>query len=206
MTERFLLPLAAYLVGSIPWGVIVTRLFTPLDIRQQGSGNIGATNVRRLAGNRLGALTLAGDLLKGLVPTALAVWWAGTGTGAMAYIGLVALCAFGGHLYPVYLGFRNGGKGVATAAGCFLVISPVAVGSALLVFILAVWFSRRVSVGSLAASLVLPPVVGGITGSFPLALAAGAAAVMIVARHRDNLRRLANGTEPTIDRKKPKMR
>jgi acyl phosphate:glycerol-3-phosphate acyltransferase len=193
------LPLIAYLLGSIPWGLVLTRCFAGFDIREQGSGNIGATNVRRLAGNRLGGLTLAGDVLKGWLPVVLAVLVAGgTGWWGAVYVGLVALCAFAGHLWPVYLGFRDGGKGVATAAGCFLAISPLAVAIALGGFVLVVWLSRRVSVGSLAAAAILPPAVGGLTGSLVPALAAGAVAVMIFARHTDNLRRLAKGTEPTI--------
>lgn len=193
-----LLPLAAYLLGSIPWGVVLTRGLAGVDIRRQGSGNIGATNVRRLAGNRLGALTLAGDVLKGLIPTALAMGWSGSGPAAESYVVLVALCAFAGHLYPVYFGMRGGGKGVATAAGAFLAVSPGAVGIALAVFLAMAGITRRVSVGSMAGAAALAPALGAISGSLPLALGAGVVAILIFLRHGDNLRRLAAGTEPRI--------
>ena len=113
-----LLPFA-YLMGSVPWGVILTRLFGHADISEAGSGNIGACNVYRVAGKKLGILTLVGDLLKGAVPVLIAVSWVGLSgwTGEMV-VCLTALTAFAGHLFSVFLGFK-GGKGVATAPGEF---------------------------------------------------------------------------------------
>ena len=121
MLKFIILPLFAYLLGSIPWGLVLTRLFTSVDIRQQGSGNIGATNVRRVAGTTLGALTLAGDVLKGAFP----VWLAVTITApnelwGEIYISLVAFAAFSGHLYPVYMKFKDGGKGLQLPEGALL--------------------------------------------------------------------------------------
>jgi glycerol-3-phosphate acyltransferase PlsY len=111
----------AYMLGSVPCGFILTKLFTTLDIRQKGSGNIGATNVRRIAGNRLGIITLAGDVLKGAFPVYLAIKLTGVnGFWAEIYISLIAVSALSGHLFPVFLKFKGGGKGVATAAGCFM--------------------------------------------------------------------------------------
>ena len=125
---------SAVLAGSIPSGVLVTRAFSKEDIRKKGSGNIGATNVARVAGIRLGLFTLALDLAKGALPVYLAdQFCAGSASAPMI---VAALAAVGGHMYPVYTLFRGGGKGVATAAGCFLVISPWACLSAIVLFVL----------------------------------------------------------------------
>jgi len=174
-------------------------MFTSVDIRQLGSGNIGATNVRRVAGTTLGILTLTGDTLKGAVPVWLAVTIAGSDvTWAQTYISLVALCAFGGHLYPVFLKFKGGGKGVATAGGCFLVIAPAATVVAILVFIMFVCFWNRASVGSLAAAAALPVVVWQTTHSKIITGCAVLTAIFIYIRHQDNIKRLWAGEEPTI--------
>ena len=112
MIKLLILPFFAYLLGSIPWGLVLTRLFTSIDIRKEGSRNIGATNVRRVAGTTLGILTLAGDVLKGAVPVWLAVFLTNSNElWASFYISLVAVAAFMGHLYPIYMKFKNGGKG-----------------------------------------------------------------------------------------------
>lgn len=199
-----LLAALAYLLGSIPFGLVLTRLFTSIDIRRTGSGNIGATNVRRMAGNRLGFLTLLGDVLKGALPVLLAIvllWGEQPRESARAVAACAAVAAFTGHLYPLYLGFRTGGKGVATALGGCLVLSPPAVLVALAVFIAAVKISRRASVGSLAAAAALAPAVWLTTGSPAYLAGTLFMAVFIFARHRDNLKRLMAGTEPTIDKK-----
>jgi len=199
MIKLLILPFFAYLLGAIPWGLVLTRLFSSIDIRQAGSGNIGATNVRRVAGTTLGMLTLAGDILKGAVPVWLAISLTDSnGFWASFYISLVAFAAFMGHLYPIYMKFKNGGKGVATAAGCFAVISPPALGVAILVFILFVCGFNRVSAASLAAAAVLPVAVWKATGSGVLTGCAAATAVFIGFRHKENIKRLLSGTEPTI--------
>ena len=194
-----LLLLAGYLSGSIPFGLILTRTFTSIDIRTQGSGNIRATNVRRTAGNLLGALTLTGDVAKGALPVALGLYLLPEALpGREVYLALVALAAFSGHLYPVYFGFKNGGKGVATATGCFLVLAPLATLVALLVFVLGVCWYNRVSVSSLLAAAVLPLAVWKATGVPVTTACAGVIAIMIVYRHRANLKRLFRGEEPEI--------
>lgn len=199
MIKYFVLPVFSYFLGSIPIGLILTRMFTPINIRQVGSGNIGATNVGRMAGPGLGVLTLTGDILKGAFP----VWLAASMTtpngiwGAL-YIALVAFAAFMGHLYPVYLKFKNGGKGVATAAGCFGVISPVALVVLILVFIMFVCWSNRVSMASLAAAAVLPVAIWKATGSGVLLGCAIITTIFIYFRHADNIKRLLEGTEPLI--------
>ena len=202
MLKFVILPLFAYLLGSIPWGLVLTRLFTSIDIRQLGSGNIGATNVRRVAGTTLGALTLAGDVLKGAFP----VWLAVTITApnelwGEIYISLVAIAAFSGHLYPVYMKFKDGGKGVATAGGCFVVISPMACVVAILIFILFICLFKRVSASSLAAVAALPVAVWYVTGSGVLTGCAVVTAIFIYFRHIDNIKRLLTGAEPSIRNK-----
>ena len=199
MIKLLVLPFFGYLLGSIPWGLVLTRLFTSVNIRQEGSGNIGATNVRRVAGAKLGILTLSGDVLKGAVPVWLAVSLTDSNElWASYYISLVAFAAFIGHLYPIYMKCKNGGKGVATAAGCFAVISPPAFGVVILVFILFVCAFNRVSAASLAASAVLPVAVWQATGSDVFTGCAVATAVFIGFRHMENIKRLLSGTEPSI--------
>ncbi|MBW2246410.1 MAG: glycerol-3-phosphate 1-O-acyltransferase PlsY [Deltaproteobacteria bacterium] len=199
MIKFLVLPVFAYLLGSIPWGIVLTRLFTSVDIRREGSGNIGATNVGRIAGPTLGVLTLVGDMLKGAIP----VWIAGlliapNSLWGEIYISVVSLAAFSGHLYPVYMGFKKGGKGVATAAGCFAVISPVAFVVVTLVFVLFVCWLNMVAVASLAAAAILPVAIWQSTGSGVLTGCAVVTAIIIYFRHKDNIKRLFKGTEPKI--------
>jgi glycerol-3-phosphate acyltransferase PlsY len=194
----------AYLLGSIPFGLVLTRLFADVDIRQSGSGNIGATNVRRLAGTPLGVLTLVGDIGKGAVPVLLAQSLASPDFLSQEIcLSLVALAAFCGHLFPVYLKMKNGGKGVATAAGCLAVISPLAVAASLAVFLLVAFGSNRMSAGSLAAAAALPPAIWWATHSCAFAACALVMAAGIFVRHSANIRRLRDGTEPPIRSKRP---
>ena len=196
------LPIVAYLLGSIPWGLVLTRLFTSIDIRNQGSGNIGATNVSRVAGFRLGILTFSGDVLKGALPAFVAISLVESyGWQTDIYLALVALASFVGHLYPVYTTFKGGGKGVATAAGSFVVLAPVGCLFALLAFILILLLSRRVSAGSLGAAVCLPFSVWFSTRSPALAGGAAVIALFILIRHADNIRRLLAGTEPAFKSK-----
>ena len=200
LLKLFALSVFAYLLGSIPWGLILTRKFTLIDIRQQGSKNIGATNVRRVAGTGLGILTLLADILKGAVPVYCAYILI-TGPDKLTneiYLSIIAFTAFLGHLYPVYTKFKKGGKGVATAAGCFMIISPAAFIVAILTFILFVFLSRRVSAGSLSGAAVLPVAVWLTSHSNALTLCALITAILIFFRHTDNIKRLLSGTEPVI--------
>jgi len=192
ITPAFLLLLlAAYLIGAIPCGVILTRLAGMDDIRQAGSGNIGATNVYRVAGKKLGILTLIGDALKGAVPVLFAKFGLHLPDGGVA---LVAAAAFLGHCYPVYLGFK-GGKGVATALGIYLVLSPFAVLIALVVFVLLLWIWRYVSLGSITAAACLPFLILFINHSRPLLAASLFISITVILKHSSNIRRLAAGTE-----------
>ena len=193
----------AYLLGSIPFGLVLTGLFTDIDIRKAGSGNIGATNVRRLAGTPLGMAMLASDVAKGAVPVALAQSLPPPSLLSKdVFLALVAIAAYCGHLFPVYTKMRGGGKGVATAAGCLAVISPLAVLFALGAFLLAAVVGNRVSVGSLAAAATLPPAIWVTTHSAAFTACALVLAVGIFFRHRANIRRLIDGSEPTIRSKR----
>jgi glycerol-3-phosphate acyltransferase PlsY len=155
-----------------------------------------------VAGNRVGGLVLLGDLLKGTVPVYLAACVGAAmgleGDSLELCISLAALGAFLGHLYPVYSKGRSGGKGVATVAGCFLVISPVALACALFLFILMVWRFRIVSLGSITAAAGLPVLTWLIAGSPAFTGLAVVVAVLIVVRHSGNIRRLREGKEPKI--------
>ena len=185
----------AYLLGSVPWGVIFTRLFSDVDVTSEGSKNIGAFNVLRLAGTKLGLMTLAGDFLKGAIPVlAATIWLDATGWEKEVLVGITALSALTGHLFPIFLGFR-GGKGVATAAGCFMVISPLSLLVSALVYILVLCCTGYSSAGSLSASAVLPGAVWLSTHSTPIMAVAVIMAVAIYIRHAKNIKNLLKGTE-----------
>jgi glycerol-3-phosphate acyltransferase PlsY len=200
--EFWMLCLLAYLLGSIPWGLVIGRWFSGEDIRLKGSGNIGATNVHRIVGWGPGLLTLFADTAKG----ALAVWVgiistdSGTGNPDLL-LGFLSLAAVLGHLFSCFLKFK-GGKGIATTAGCFLVISPGAVALSLLVFLVVAFAMKRISPGSLAGAASLPVAVWWLNHSLNLSISAWIIAVLIFYRHKDNIRRLLAGTEPVWKRKK----
>ena len=191
------IPLTGYLLGSIPFGVILTRLFGAGDVRRVGSGNIGATNVARVAGPFAGVLTLAFDAAKG----SAAVWLAQRVTNSSAtWMMIAGLAALVGHCFPVWLGFR-GGKGVATAAGIFLVLSPLAVLGSLIVFVLVVAFWRYISLGSIAAAAAMPLLIYFLWApghAPPAAIILGtlASAILIIYKHDANIQRLVQGEEP----------
>ena len=195
-----LLLLVAYLTGGVPFSLILVRWRTGIDLRTFGSGNIGATNARRAAGTAVGLAALTCDVLKGTLPTlAASVVAAHTiPETPQVYAALVALAAVTGHIYPVYLRFKASGKGVATALGGFLVLAPSAVAAALVVFIATVAISRRVSLGSLTACGVLPFAVWLTSRDLGLFVGAIAIATLIIIRHRENIRRLRQKTEPKI--------
>lgn len=190
----FLVILFAYLLGSVPTGFLL-GYFAGVDVRKAGSGNVGATNVARVAGKKQGLLTLLGDAAKGLVPVVLAVQ---LGLGSTA-ASLAALAAFLGHLYPIFLKFQ-GGKGVATGLGALLALVPVAALALIAVFSLVAAWSRVVSLASLVAAGAAPVAIW-LFGYPPASTGAGLLmALLVIWRHRDNIRRLRAGVEPKFTR------
>ena len=187
--KEILLLIGAYLLGSVPTGLLLARALG-VNIRETGSGNIGATNVYRTMGRKVGILTLVGDCLKGLLPV-LAAKWIGLPDLWIAGIGLAA---FLGHVFTIFLGFK-GGKGVATALGVFLGTSPLSVLLALSVFALVLYRWRFVSLASIAAAAIIPVLVW-LTGGRPeFILMSIAIAGLVIYKHRENISRLRSGTE-----------
>jgi glycerol-3-phosphate acyltransferase PlsY len=188
-----LIVLIAYLIGSVPFALMLARLWGTADLRAVGSGNVGATNVFRTSGATPGVLAALLDASKG----ALSVFLAQRLTTPAELSAVAGVAAILGHIYPIWLGFR-GGKGVATAAGVFFVLAPVAGLCAAAVFLAVATVTRIVSLGSIAASIALPLAVYLTGSSLPVLLASLAAAALIVVRHRTNLSRLRAGLERRI--------
>jgi glycerol-3-phosphate acyltransferase PlsY len=197
--EQFLIILgAAYLLGSIPTGLVVARLMQGIDPRQEGSGNLGAANLYRLLGSRAGLYTFLGDCLKGALPVFLAgVWLKSLGPWREAAVGGVGAAAVLGHVFPLYLKFK-GGKGVATAFGVVAALSPLTALSLLVAYVIAVARTRIASVGSLAGAWLLPLAMGIFTPSKAYLLLAGGLSALILFCHRENLKRLFKGEEPRL--------
>ena len=217
IVSYILVALAAYLLGSIPTGFLVARVMG-VDIRKAGSGNIGATNALRVLGKPAGVLVLLVDAVKGFAAVVLIVNWYPAlcelapsvfGVGGQPdarlreTLGIVAgLFAVLGHNYTCWLGFK-GGKGIATSAGVLTALVPWA-----LLIILSIWIvlsalTRFVSVGSLAASFTLPFATWFTTGNWTLTAVTGAMGVLAIYKHKGNIQRLINGTEPRLGQKKP---
>ncbi len=189
MQLEYAIPVMGYFLGSIPFGYILTRMTEDMDIRSVGSGNIGATNVFRK--NRwAGILTLVLDAAKGFLAVVVAGW---VGGGA-AWQAVAAVAAIAGHLFTVWLGFR-GGKGVATGCGAYLAISPAAVGTTLVLFVLVVALTRYISLASILATGAFPLWAYLYREPAPVLVWAVIGAAMIIARHHENIRRLLSGTE-----------
>lgn len=188
---------AAYVIGSIPFGYLIVRMSGAGDVRETGSGGTGATNVSRRAGKAAGILTLVLDAAKGAIAVAIATWWSDGWFLAAAAIAVIV-----GHIFPVWLGFR-GGKGVATAVGVFLVLAPFALLCAGIVFVAVVGLTRYVSLASLCAAASIPLFIWlqkllvqpRVDIKAPL-IAALVVALLIFFAHRGNISRLVNGTEP----------
>jgi len=204
---RLVLILAlSYLLGSLPFGYLLVRIFRGEDVRQSGSGNIGATNVSRKS-PALGAMTLILDAAKGFVAVQLASTISRFPQGDVHLqrtMAAASLFAIIGHMFPLWLGF-HGGKGVATALGAFLRFAPEAVLIAVIVFAVVVLLSRRISLGSIVAAALFPSTVWALKlSNDPGVLAMiGVGALLIIARHHENVRRLISGDEPrfTLGRK-----
>jgi glycerol-3-phosphate acyltransferase PlsY len=203
--SAFAIPVAAYLLGSIPFGLILAKLFGGTDVRKEGSGNIGATNVARVVGPLAGILTLILDGAKGAAAVLLAERLSNTSATWMMIAGMAALL---GHCYSVWLEFK-GGKGVATAAGVFLALCPLAFLGAILLFIVVVVFWRYVSLGSISAAAAIPLLMYFLWApghAPPLVVTFGslAIALLVVYKHDANIQRLVEGAEPKFSFSKKK--
>lgn len=201
---RAFIVLLAYLLGSIPFGYLLVKLTGGGDVRETGSGGTGATNVTRRAGKWAGLMTLLLDALKGVAAALIARLILGDGSGVNWWVAAASVAVVAGHVFPVWLKFR-GGKGVATGLGVFLVLAPLAVLCALLVFVVIVWATRYVSLGSMVAAAMLPLAVwllGSRVGRdefvVPLLTAASVGGALIIFMHRANIGRLLGGTESKL--------
>lgn len=195
------LVLFGYFLGSVPFGILVTRLFDRnLNLRDTGSGNIGATNVARAAGKAAGILTLALDTGKGIFPMALTYMLLGED---YLWLSLVGGAVFLGHVFSIYLGFK-GGKGVATALGVILSLSPVTAFLLVVLFALLVYFTRYVSLGSACAAGVLPILMAllGPPSRYCVTLSL-LIAFLVIYNHRENIHRLLSGQENKLGAPKP---
>lgn len=194
---EYLLIVFGYLVGSIPFGLVIGKI-AGIDVRTSGSGNIGATNVSRLLGKKMGVVTLLADAGKAVLPMLVSAWFLADTNHLFVYA--TGGAAFLGHLYPVYLKFK-GGKGVATALGIFIYIQPVAIVFCLALFVAVVKMTGYVSLGSLLASALMPILVcilDGVTPAFYLALFV---AIFIWIKHHENIKRLLNHEENSFKKK-----
>ena len=179
----------AYILGSIPFGLVVAKALCNIDPRTGGSQNTGATNVARMCGTKYGVLTLALDLSKGFFPVLMASAWIDSGIG----LSLVVLAAILGHAFSCFMNFK-GGKAVATTIGAFLAVAPWATIFAAVLCLLLIWLSGHVSLGSLTLALALPAFMV-LTGNFAYVPAALVVMVLLFWRHRENIHRLARGEE-----------
>ena len=196
---EYCLVVLGYLIGSIPFGLVLGKCLG-IDIRRAGSGNIGATNVNRLLGKKMGAITLLADAGKAVLPMLAASRLLGNDPQAQLWVAATGGAAFLGHLYPLYLKFK-GGKGVATALGIFFYIQPLALAICILIFVAVVRIWGYVSLGSLTAALMMPALVFYLDGPGHKAYLALLIAALIWLKHADNLRRLINHQENSIRRK-----
>ena len=183
--------LLGYGLGSLPLGYLVANRTKGIDLRRVGSGNVGAANVYRTAGLGVAAIVVFVDVLKGASSVFFAARFA-TGVADPVAAGVGAII---GHIFPVWLRF-HGGKGVATACGVFWMLAPLATAIAASVFVVVVWLTRYVSLGSVIATAALPPLAWATDRSVPVVVGAVMSALVILRRHRANLSRLHQGTEP----------
>ena len=197
MLENALIVLGGYLVGSIPFGVVVVRVFRHEDIREQGSGNIGASNVWRSYGRGLGVPVALLDVVKGFVPAFVGVKLGGEWVGVLA--GAAAML---GHARPIWLGFSKGGKMVATGGGVALALAPAAAALCLVVFLATLLLFRFASLASLVTAVALPLLCVVLGEPAATVIFTSAACVAVFFLHRQNIRRLLHGTEPRFARRR----
>lgn len=193
--------LVAYLLGSIPFGYLLVRFFRQEDIRTTGSGNIGATNVVRSGAKGLGVVTLLLDLLKALIAVEIAKHVAPADVNLAITAGVVAVL---GHIFPVWLGFR-GGKGVASALGVFLALSPMTAAGALVVFLIIAFTTRYVSLASILGAASVPFFAWHFSQSWNLVVGLAVISLLVIIKHHSNISRLLKGSESKFGSKKEKV-
>jgi acyl phosphate:glycerol-3-phosphate acyltransferase len=198
MPTGIFIALFGYLLGSVPTGLILTKLFSKVDPRKTGSKNIGAANIFRTAGESLGILTLIGDVLKGMIPTVVAMHWVLAdqwGLSHHTWIAIAGLSPFLGHVFSIFLGFK-GGKGVATALGVYLPISTISVLIECFIFLGIVWKWRFISLGSIACATTIPILIAFFrSDSQAYFITSVIIAALVLYRHQSNISRLLQGTE-----------
>ncbi len=187
----FLLLVLGYIIGSIPFSYLFTRFLTNKDIRTQGSGNVGATNAYRTSGWLTGLLSLLGDMLKGIIGAWIVIHLAGDYRYAVAFVGFGIII---GHCYPVLLKFR-GGKGVASAAGYIFMLMPNLIIPLVVIFLSVVFFSRYVSLGSIAGAFFLPFLIYYSHRPWEYLATFIVLSILVIFRHKENIVRLRAGTE-----------
>ncbi len=198
----YLFVVVGYLIGSIPFGLVLGKALG-IDVRQAGSGNIGATNVNRLLGKKMGAITLLADAGKAVLPMMAAAKLLDGQPMAQFWVAATGGAAFLGHLYPLYLKFK-GGKGVATALGIFFYVQPLAVALCIVVFVAVVRVWGYVSLGSLLAAALMPLLVYLLEGPGYKTYLAAVIAVLIWLKHAENIRRLIKHEENSIRKRADK--
>jgi len=198
MTELLAVP-AGYLLGSLPFGYWVPRIFRGADIRTQGSGNVGASNVFRVYGWRLGTTVAVLDLAKGFAAASLGLWAGGALVGVLA-----GAAAMAGHARPVFLGFERGGKMVATGGGVTFALAPLVALVCVAVWVAVFLLTRYASVASLATTVTLAVLVIALGYPWPIVLFGVVGAVAVIAMHRQNIRRLRAGTESRFELRRPR--
>src|SRR3954451_4720438 len=197
MLENALIVLRGYLIGSVPFGVVVVRVFRHEDIRKQGSGNIGASNVWRSYGRGLGVPVALLDVAKGFVPAFVGVKLGGEWVGVLA--GAAAML---GHARPIWLGFTKGGKMVATGGGVAFALAPLAAGICLVVWLTTFVLFRYASLASIVTAVALPILCLVLGEPWATVIFAAVASLAVIALHRQNIGRLLHGTEPRFTRDK----
>ena len=195
IVESILLIIIAYLVGSLSTGMILSKIVGTGDLQKEGSKNIGATNVSRLMGLKWGIITLLGDALKGMIVIWTGRWFfVEESPSGLLIICIMGLAVFLGHLFPLFLRFK-GGKGVATALGIFILLAPKVILIAIPVFILAVYFGKFISLGSMLAAGSFPILLILFNYHYYIVLLACGIAAGVIAKHKENILRLIRGEE-----------
>lgn len=189
------LVLLCYIIGAVPFSYIFSRFLGGVDIRDRGTGNVGATNVLRSAGKKIALAAFIGDTLKGVISAWIGLHFGGPGLAALCSVAAVV-----GHCWPVFLGFR-GGKGVATAFGIVVYLMPLITAILAVIFLPVVFFSRYVSLGSVCVAAILPVLTLIMQQPWQYIIMSLVMAGIVICRHRSNIERLRNGTEKKITEK-----